>query len=311
MQYDVVVLGSINLDVIVDVKEYPKYGDTVFANSIIMTPGGKGSNQAVAVSKQGKKVLFLGAVGDDSAGKQMLDNLESYQIDTSHIDKVKDVGTGIFVAQIDQHGENTMAGTLGANATIKQEYIREALKDVDAKVLLLQMETSKESIVEAMKIAKEKGMFVILDPAPADGYFKEALSYADVITPNLQETKNITGIEVIDQQSAMQAAIMIETLGVNNCVIKMGSKGNLVYQNGHVDFIPALKVKAVNTVGAGDSFAGAMASNFADTKDLLKAVTYGNIVAGMKVSRSGGQEAIPSFQEALEYSKKIKSHDNK
>lgn len=304
--YDVVVLGSINLDVIVNVDQYPQYGDTVFANAITMTPGGKGANQVITVAKQGKKVLCLGSVGNDMAGKQMLENLQSYHIDTNHIEISQEKGTGIFVAEIDEHGENTMAGTLGANLTIGADYIQKNLENVEAKVLLLQMETSRESILEAMKIAKEKGMFVILDPAPADGYFEEALQYADVITPNQQETEKISGIVVKDQESALKAAQAIEKLGVKNSIIKMGSKGNLVYQSGTSHFVPSLKVKAVNTVGAGDTFAGALASHYVETDDLIKSVEYGNIVAGMKVSRSGGQESIPTYEEVLNYIKSSK-----
>lgn len=300
-KYDVVVLGSINLDVIVNLDKYPQYGETVFANTINMEPGGKGSNQAVTVAKQGKKLLFLGSVGNDSSGRQMLQNLEEYNIDTKHIYISDTKGTGTFVAEIDKYGENTMAGTLGANSSLTKEYIYDALKDVEAEVLLLQMETSHESILAAMKVAKEKGMFVILDPAPADGYFKEALQYADVITPNQQETENLTGIQVINQETALKAAKAIEELGVKNSIIKMGANGNLVYQNGKVDYIPALKVKAINSVGAGDTFAGALASSYVENKDLVQAVKYGNVAAGIKVSRAGGQESIPTSEEVLSY----------
>lgn len=305
-KYDVVVLGSINLDVIVDVDKYPKYGDTVFSNSVKMLPGGKGSNQAVAVAKQGKKLLFLGAVGNDSAGKQMLDNLKDKGVDTEHLQVTNESGTGTFVAFVDQHGENTMAGSLGANAKLDKEYIVNSLEDIEAKVLLLQMETSQESILAAMKTAKEKGMFVILDPAPADGFFMEALKYADLVTPNQQETERLTGIKVINQDTALEAAKAIEGLGVKNSIIKMGSNGNLVYQSGKVDFVPSLKVKAVNTIGAGDTFAGALASAYIETQDLVEAVKYGNVAAGIKVSREGGQDAIPTYNEVALYLESLK-----
>lgn len=305
-KYDVVVLGSINLDVIVDVNKYPQYGNTVFANNIKMLPGGKGSNQAVAVAKQGKNLLFLGAVGDDSAGKQMLDNLKDNGVDTEYIQVTNESGTGTFVAFVDQNGENTMAGSLGANAILDEKYVVNSLEDIEAKVLLLQMETSKESILAAMKTAKEKGMFVILDPAPADGFFMEALEYADLITPNQQEKERLTGIKVINQDTAINAAEVIAGLGVKNSIIKMGSNGNLVYQSGKIDFIPSLKVKAVNTVGAGDTFAGALASAYIETQDLAEAVKYGNVAAGIKVSREGGQDAIPTYNEVTSYLESIK-----
>ena len=147
----------------------------------------------------------------------------------------------MYVIFVDEHGENTMAGSLGANLTIPLDYIQETMSKIEAKVLLLQMETSPEAIIKVMQLAKEKGMFVILDPAPAGAYFPEVLKYADVITPNQQETQMITGIHVDNQESALLAAKKIEELGVKNCIIKMGSKGNLVYQSGQTTYIPSIK----------------------------------------------------------------------
>ena len=231
----------------------------------------------------------------------MLQNLQSYGVGTDKILLSEESGTGMYVIFVDGHGENTMAGSLGANLTIPLDYIQETMSKIEAKVLLLQMETSPEAIIKVMQLAKEKGMFVILDPAPAGAYFPEVLKYADVITPNQQETQMITGIHVDNQESALLAAKKIEELGVKNCIIKMGSKGNLVYQSGQTTYIPSIKVKALNTVGAGDTFAGALASQYVKTNDLVEAVKYANIAAGIKVSRNGGQEVIPTYQEVIDY----------
>lgn len=298
---DIVVLGSINLDIMVNVSNFPKYGDTATAKSIQMLPGGKGANQAVAVAKQDISLIFLGSVGDDSAGRQMLSNLQENGIDTEYIYIDKKFGTGTFVPIVDDGGENTMVGTLGANASLSAEHINKILERVEAKILLLQMETSEESVMAALQKAKEKGMYVILDPAPADGFRPAALRYADVITPNQQETERITGIKVTDRDSALEAAKVLEGMGTKNCVIKLGAGGNIIYQSGKVDFVPSLKVKAINTVGAGDTFAGALASEYARTGDLVQAVKYGNVAAGLKVSRGGGQAAIPTRKEVEAY----------
>ncbi|MBR0060400.1 MAG: ribokinase [Selenomonadaceae bacterium] len=298
---DIVVLGSINLDIMVNVSSFPKYGDTVTAKSIQMLPGGKGSNQAVAVAKQGSSLIFLGAVGSDGAGKQMLNNLQENGIDTEFIYVDSKIGTGTFVPIVDDGGENTMVGTLGANASLSEEYINNIMDQVEAKVLLLQMETSEESVMAALKKAKEKGMYVILDPAPADGFRPAALRYADVITPNQQETERITGVKVTDVDSALEAAKVLESMGTKNSIIKLGADGNVIYQSGKVEFVPSLKVKAVNTVGAGDTFAGALASEYARTGDLVQAVKYGNVTAGLKVSRGSGQVSIPTRAEVENY----------
>ncbi|WP_159721502.1 ribokinase [Enterococcus sp. CSURQ0835] len=297
MDFDVVVLGSINLDVKALVGTYPQHKDTSFAKEIDMIPGGKGSNQAVAVSKLGGKIAFLGAVGNDSAGNQMLTNLKKNGVDTSYIKISETEGTGTFLVMLDDNGDNTMVGTLGANDTLTAEDITQPLSTINAPVLLLQMETSHESIMAALKAAKEKEMFVILDPAPADGYFEEALTYADCVTPNQQETEKISGIKVETYEDAVKAAKVIHEKGAKTVIIKMGSEGNVVYQAGKVEFVAAHKVKAVDTIGAGDTFAGALAVHYAKHHDLIKAVEFANQAAAVKVSRTGGQSSIPTISE--------------
>lgn len=301
MNFDIVVVGSINMDVIVDTPKYPAYGDTLFCNSIAMKPGGKGANQAVAAAKLGKKTCLVGAVGNDSPGNQLISNLISKGVDTSHIIQSDEAGTGTFVAIVDSTGENTMVGTKGANDSLTKEYIEKVFNEIEAKILLIQMETSQESIIAAMKAAKERNMYVILDPAPADGIFDEAFKYADLVTPNKQETKRITGIDVTDETSALEAAKKLNELGISDVIVKMGENGSFVYQNGKATVVDAIKVKAVDTVGAGDCFAGAVANAYLDTKDLVEAVKFASIAAGIKVSRSGGQDSIPTLSEVQEY----------
>lgn len=297
MNYDVALLGSINLDVKSFVKSFPNYGDTSTAKHIELVPGGKGANQATAVAKLGGQVAFVGAVGNDSAGKQMIDNLNSYHVTTDYIKKDNELGTGTFVIIVDDDGENTMVGTLGANSSLTKNDVQLALSKIDAPVFLLQMETSRESIIESLKIAKEKNMYVILDPAPVDGYFEEALAYANCVTPNQQETKHITGIEINSIDDAKKAAKIIANKGVESVIIKMGKDGNLVLHNNEFTYIESHKVNAVDTVGAGDTFAGAFASHFSKNQNLIDAVKYGNAAAALKVSKLGGQEAIPDNTE--------------
>lgn len=297
MSFDVAVMGSINLDVKVLVEQYPNYAETSSAKSIEMLPGGKGSNQAVAIAKLGGNVAFVGAVGDDSAGKQMIDNLEKQNVDTTNIYRSTEEGTGTFVIMLDDKGENTMVGTLGANNTLKKEEVETVIESIDVPVLLLQMETSKESIDGALSKAKEKGMFIILDPAPANGYFEEALSYADCVTPNQQETEKITGIKVTNKEEALEAAKIISEKGAKSVIIKMGSNGNFIYKEGQTTFVEAHKVKAVDTVGAGDTFAGALALHYSKNENLVEAVKFANAAAAVKVSRLGGHEATPTIEE--------------
>ena len=297
--YDIVVLGSINLDIITKCAGFPNHGDTAFCESIYTMPGGKGNNQAVSAAKFGKRVCFIGAVGDDNHGKQLRENLKSKNISDDHIVVKHESETGSCVALVDQDGENTLLVNPGANMDLNSDDISKVFDDIEGKILLVQMETSKESVISAMKKAKEKGMFVILDPAPVDGISKDAFIYADLIVPNSHETKYITNIDVHDELTALEAAKVIKSIGIDNVVIKMGGDGTLLLQkdNSHI-FIPAIKVNAVDTVGAGDCFAGAMASYLIDDIDnIVEAVKFAQIVAGIKVSRQGGQDAIPSIEE--------------
>jgi ribokinase len=303
MKYDIAVVGSINMDVVVSTPKYPDYGQTLFCEKIDMIPGGKGANQAVTVAQMEKKVCMLGAVGDDAPGNELIRNLNSRGIDTSHLVSVSNNGTGTFVAMVDPSGENTMVGTKGANESLSKENIEDAFSKIEADILLVQMETSRESILTSMKIAKERGMYVILDPAPADGIFEEAFQYADLILPNNQETEAITGIKVVDPDTATQAAAKLHAFGIRDVMVKMGENGVLVSTKGQETFIDAIKVKAVDTVGAGDCYAGAVASKLSETRDLVEAAKFATVAAGIKVSRTGGHDAVPSLEEVVGYSK--------
>lgn len=297
MNYDIVVLGSINLDIITKVDKYPDSGDTIIAKGMEMFPGGKGANQAIAVTKQGDSMIFLGAVGKDDFGKQILTNLDRFGVNTESVLKLENSQTGTCTIVLDAHGENTMMGSLGANLDITKEHMQSAFADIEAKIFLLQMETTKESIIESVKIANEKGMYIILDPAPAEGYFEEILPEIDLIIPNQQETERITGIKVSNLDDAKSAAKKIHQAGVKEVIIKMGGDGCFYYSNEESFFIEALPVKALNTVGAGDTFAGALASGILKFDTKKEAIEYANKAAGIKVSRAGGQEEIPTSDE--------------
>lgn len=297
MHYDVIVLGSINLDVKALVASYPRHGDTATAKSITMLPGGKGSNQAVAAAKLSGKVAMLGAVGEDGAGRQMLDNLSDWSVDTQFVMRKGNEGTGTFIVQVDQTSENTMVGTLGANDTITAAEVDTALDQMEAPVLLMQLETSRESVVAALKAGRRKGMYIILDPAPADGFFPEALAYADCVTPNQQETERITGIHVTDKVEAVKAAKAIAGMGPKTVIAKLGAHGSVVLHEGEIYEIDSVKVHALDSVCAGDVFAGALAVNYAQHGDFLKAVNFANKAAAIKVSRVGNHQVFPTLAD--------------
>lgn len=300
MDLDVVVMGAINMDMYVNVKDFPKYGENIQAKSLEQKIGGKGSNQAVAVAKQGVKQVLIGSVGNDDFGQQITEKLEQQGVKTNSVIKKDNVQTGIGVAVVDETGENTFMVILGANEALEAKEVEQTFEPLDGKVFLLNLETSQESVLAALKIAKKKGMYVVLDPAPEGSYFEEALQYADLVTPNRQETERITGLTVESQDDARQAAKWIAAKGVPNVIVKLGTEGNVLYESGKdkFTFIESTEVKAINTVGAGDTFAGVIAAQLAQKPgDIEGATRLASKAAAIKVSRPGGQESIPTAEE--------------
>lgn len=301
MNKEIITMGSINQDIFINAKEYPNYGDTVWVDSVNTQPGGKGANQAIALSRIGSQVRFIGAVGDDEQGKNMLKNLTDQKIDTTNIQIKENVNTGTFVVILDEQGENTMLGTVGANNKIKLDPITEIFNSVNANYFLLQLETNEDAIMHALKIAKEKNINVILDPAPADGYKEAYLSYANIITPNKQEAEKISGIKITDKETALTAATIINKKGVNTVILKLGELGSLIYTNEQSTFISSYKVKAINTVGAGDVFAAALTVYLNEGNQLVESVKFATAAAAIKVSKRETQNALPTKKEIKDF----------
>ncbi|WP_066249774.1 ribokinase [Neobacillus drentensis] len=299
---EITVVGSINVDIVAFTNHYPNQGETIFGKKMVTLPGGKGANQAVASARLGKKVHMIGSIGTDLYGDTMIKSMKDNGINTSCVKRVQENSTGCAIITIDHTAENTMLVVKGANDELTAKDIQDAFSKINnSKVLLVQMEIPEEAVIESMIQARNKGMFVVLDPAPADGITKRALQYADLIVPNKQETKQLTGINVIDLDSAHQAAEYFNRMGVKNSIIKMGDKGSLVYESGKTEYIQAIQVTAVDTVGAGDSFAGAIGSAIADGAGLVAAVKFATIVAALKVTKQGAQDGVPTIEKVNEF----------
>lgn len=298
----ITVVGSINIDIVALTDDYPLRGQTIFGKKIEYFPGGKGANQATAVAKLGKEVNMIGAVGADLYGDKLIDSLQENNVNTTYVKRSNSLATGTAIITIDQTAENTMLVLKGANDNLLIEDAESAITDLkDSKVLLVQMEVPQETVIRAMQLAKENGIYVILDPAPAEGITVKALDYADVITPNRQETQHLLGIDVVDIDSALEAAKGFENMGVKNSIIKMADKGSVVYQSGVWQFVESVPVDAVDTVGAGDAFAGALACGISDGHDLLSAVKFATIVGALKVTKLGAQVGIPTLDEVKSF----------
>lgn len=266
-----------------------------------MNPGGKGANQAVAVARLGGNVLFVSKVGNDVFGKQAAQLFQAEGIDTSRIFSDEKLPSGVALITVDAAGENSIVVAPGANANLLPADVKGALKGISTGgIILLQLEIPLATVQYVAAYAAEKDIMVILNPAPAAILPAQLLSHIDLITPNSTEASMIAGINVLDIETAKQAATRIRELGVGNVVITMGAAGALVLEGGVFTHIPARKVQPVDTTAAGDVFNGALAVALSEDKSLSDAVRFACEAAAVSVTRLGAQSSIPYRNELID-----------
>lgn len=296
----VTVIGSINLDRTIRVKEMAKPGETIHASEVFSAGGGKGANQAVAAKRSGAKTAFIGAVGNDDAGKTMRELLGYEEIQLDGIAELDKVATGQAYIVVDEKGENSIMIHAGANGKITPEHVVEhadLIKESD--FVIAQFESDLASTIKAFEVAHQAGVKTILNPAPAMRTVpEELLKTTDVIAPNETETEILTGIKVVDEESMQKAAGKLHALGIKVVLITIGSKGSFYSMDGQSGIVPAFKVKAVDTTAAGDTFIGALSTVLKpDFSNLVEAITYGNKASSLTVQRFGAQPSIPYKHE--------------
>ncbi|WP_338206933.1 ribokinase [Lactobacillus juensis] len=292
----VTVIGSINLDTNLRVKQMPRPGETVHASEHYSAAGGKGANQAVAAARSGCEVSFIGGVGADAPGKEMLGLLKSEGINTQGIITAKKESTGQAFITVDDSGQNSITIYAGANYAFGPAEVvqnQDLIKDSD--FLIAQFETPLAATIKGFKIAHEAEVKTILNPAP--GMTKipaDLLKLTDIITPNETEAETITGIKVTDERTAQMAASKLHDQGVKIVIITIGAKGAFYDYQDKRELIPAFKVKAVDTTAAGDTFIGAMTSILRpDFSNLRDAVLFANKASSITVQKYGAQPSIP------------------
>lgn len=296
----ITVIGSLNMDHVIQVPAMPRLGETVLASGFDLIPGGKGANQACAAGRLGAQVSMLGAVGRDEPGGILLDSLARAGVDLSHIKRCADVRTGAAFISVDAQGRNSIMVHPGANAQVDVPYIKENAGLLEASdIVLLQLEIPLETVVFAAKTAKSLGKTVILDPAPAqDGLPAELFSCVDYLKPNEVELTTLTG-DPQAQDHLAQAAQAMRARGVGNVTVTLGGEGAFVLDSqGNARAYPAQKgLRVVDSTAAGDSFTGAMAVALAQGKSLGEAVEFAILVSGIVVTRKGAQTSIPTLAE--------------
>ena len=285
----VVVIGSSNTDMTIKGDRLPKPGETVLGGEFRMGPGGKGANQAVAAQRLGADVSFICKVGRDIFGDNAISGYQKEGIDCSRILR-SDKASGTALILVDGNAENCIAVAPGANADLTPEDV-DSVADVirSADYLILQLEIPVESVLRAAKIAHEAGVYVILNPAPACHLPEELFGYISLITPNQTESALLSGVE--DNLDAAVERLM--QLGVKDVVVTLGSKGSLVISEGAKTLVPSLKVNAVDTTAAGDTFCGALCVALSEGCSLVDAAGFATKASALTVQKMGAQDSIP------------------
>ena len=293
---DILVIGSLNADLVVRAPHFPQPGETISGGDLQIIPGGKGANQAVAAAKQGASVAMLGRVGNDSFGPFLLDSLKSNSVDITHV-HADDSATGTAIIVVDANGQNSIVLSAGANGKVSPLDVNNASSLLRPSLILLQLEIPTPTVLHAAKYAKQNGIRVILNPAPAKSLPDELISLIDFIIPNETELSLLTGLEVKDISSAEQAAKILLNRGAKNVIVTLGSKGALLVSGDQTIQINAYKVDVVDTTAAGDAFIGGFASALLRGIEIEAAVKYANACGALATTKFGAQPSLPTKEE--------------
>jgi ribokinase len=292
------VVGSINMDLVVRVERIPREGETIPGGNLTFIPGGKGANQAVAGALAGAEVSMIGRVGDDDNGRKLLNNLKTNGVKTGGIRIDDSVSSGLALISVDCNGQNSIIVVAGANGMVAGEDLKEN-EDLfhESDILLLQHEIPQEAIEVAVLMANVHGTKVILNPAPYRMVPKKLLGMTDYLIPNETECAELTGYNVDSEEGMNKAADYLLNLGVDNLLITLGKRGVFIVTKTSRQLIPAFSVKAVDTTAAGDTFIGSFAARLLAGGQLHEAARYGCAAAALSVQRFGAQTSMPYKQE--------------
>lgn len=292
------VIGSLNMDMTVKVEELPKLGETIFGDDFYESCGGKGANQAVAISKLGMETEMIGMVGKDSQGEKLIQNLNKYGIKLDNIIKSDDL-TGRAIITVDKKGDNNIIVIPGSNFKITKEYIQEK-QDVIASsdVVILQNEIPFETVEFSLLKAKELGKITIFNPAPARQLSEKIFKNTDYLILNETEMEEIFGIGINDKVYIGRIFHKKKECGIRNIILTLGDNGSVLFsEDDNIKKYDAYEVKAVDTTAAGDSFIGAFTMKICETGDADKAIKYATAVSAIVVTRQGAQDSIPTREE--------------
>ncbi|NWG35418.1 MAG: ribokinase [Chloroflexi bacterium] len=313
---NILVVGSLNADLVVRAPRFPQPGETISGEDLQVFPGGKGANQAVAAVRLGAKVSMLGRVGRDTFGDFLLDNLKANHVNTTLIQR-DDASTGTAIIVVDADGQNSIVLSPGANGKVSPSDVESASFSTFS-LLLLQLEIPTPTVLRAAQLARQNGVRVLLNPAPAKELPDELIALADFIVPNETELSLLTGTQVNDVSSAEAAAKKLLERGAQNVIVTLGSKGALIAAKDFTRHIPSYQVNVVDTTAAGDAFIGGFAveligrsggsltpadslENASYAKHIEKAVRYACACGALACTKFGAQPSLPNRFEVEEF----------
>lgn len=293
------VFGSINMDLVARTPRLPAPGETITGHEFFTAPGGKGANQAVAAARLNAPVKMVGRVGADGFGAELRQSLVSAGVDVAGVQIDPAASSGVAMIAVNDKAQNNIIVIPGANGRVDQTDVERLDQQMTGSgFLLLQLEVPLPAVIAAAKLARQRGLTVILDPSPACTLPPELYAATQIITPNALEASQLVGFDVLTPTDAEHASYRLLSRGVRTVIIKMGWLGVFYASLGGIEnFIPAFKVKAIDTVAAGDAFNGALAVALWEGRSLEEAVRWGVAVGALAVTKAGAQPSLPHRAE--------------
>jgi ribokinase len=291
----VIVFGSINMDLVSRTGRLPYSGETLIGSDFYTTPGGKGANQAVALARLGVPTQMIGRVGGDEFGQELLSALKNSGVGTDHIRCDRTSHSGVAVITVADTGENQIIGIFGANNRLDETDIARLVNILPtADALLLQLEVPIPMVKVAAQVARQAGVRVILDPAPVPSVaIADMYPLVDILLPNEVEAGQLVGFPVSSPETATKAASLLQHQGANTVIVKLGAQGVFCATAKETFFTPAFPVNAVDTVAAGDAFAGGLVAALVQGLSLRQAVVWGAAAGALTTTKTGAQSAMP------------------
>lgn len=295
MTAQIVVVGSLNMDLVARSPRIPAPGETIFGHDFNTVPGGKGANQAIAAARLGAQVTMVGRLGTDAFAGPLRQNLMASGVDHTFVQQDPEAATGIAVILVDDAGENSIVVASGANMRLSPadvEFAEAAIARAD--ILLLQLEVPPETVLRAAELAKRHGVTVILNPAPARSLPPDILPLVDIFIPNEHEAAFLAGMPVHDLEQAKVAAGKLRALGVSTVILTLGGRGSLLLTSEIIQHVPAFEITPVDTTGAGDAFVAGFSVAWAEAKSPVEAVRWGNAAGALAATKLGAQPSLPT-----------------